>query len=584
MDREKLAKLEIEDTDLEAIEDVLEEKQNDLEIRMEAAQSNGNMERKKQLESELAEVEELLGQVKEEIKAAAFDERTQQQEKEETVHGAVPTAVDEAARHTVPVAMGAMDEPADKVEGVKKTFGAQKREKEEGAKEKAETKAQEAEDKKHEAELRAKAEKLRKKAAEEEAERAKTEKEIEKEAKEAGGGAVSGADLSEYEKAFNEGIRDYATGKYTDAFQKIYKVANDGEKSGLSKEKQGQAELLLSRMYRNGEGTAADEKRADHWIKKAAEHENLEGCLAMGQQNAEQTPKSPEEENTLRENALKYFEIAGKQGSKVGKQKYIEVCIKKKNQISSANIRTASNFLDELIALEEDSFLRQSLEDTKSELRKAPFGKKGKGGIGGYFGILSGGKMYKDFRDVLAIVGALLALYGVILTCYSISGFPDTVFHFAWMVPERFYKWPKFFSNNTINDILYVVLEFFGGVDFAEHFAGSYESRNVIAWGISVFIPAGYMLSALSRVEERGKIANVVCEVSMYVSAALGFIAFYCFVNYRYTVANRNRDPGAVDVLFSLSVLAIILVSRIPGMIIRLILMLTGKGDNNGYT
>lgn len=578
MDKEKLARLKIEDTALEAIEDALEEKQNDLETRMEAAQSNGNMERKKLLESELAEVEELLEQVKEEIKAAS-GEKAQQQEKEETVHGAVPTAVDEAAPHTVPVAMGAMDELADKVEGVKKTFGTQKREKEEGAKEKAAAKAQEAEDKKHEAELKAKAEKLRKKAAEEEAERAKAEKEIEKEAEAAGSGAVSGAALSEYEKAFNEGITDYATGKYTDAFQKIYKVANDGENSGLSREKRGQAEWLLSRMYKNGEGTDVNEKRAEYWLKKAAEHENLEGCLTMGQLISEQTPKSPEEENTLRENALKYFEIAGKQGSKIGKQKYIEVCIKKKNQISSANIRTASNFLDELIALEEDSFLRQSLEDTKSELREASFVKKGNGGIGGRFGRCPGGKMYKDFRDVLAIVGALLAMYGVILTCCSISGFPNIVFHFEWMVSKRFYEWPKFFSNNTINDILYVVLEFFGGVDFAEHFAGSFESRNVIVWGISVFIPAGYMLSAISRVEERGKIANVVCEVSMYVSAALGFIAFYYFVNYSYTVANRYRDPGAGDVLFSLSVLAIILVSRIPGMIIRLILILTGKGD-----
>lgn len=548
MDREKLEKLEIEETELEAIEDALEEKQNDLETRIDAAESNGNMERKKQLESELSDVEELLGQVREKIKAEGSDQKAQPQEKAETVHGAVPTAVDDAVSHTVPTAMGAMDELADnlaeKVEEFKKSFGAQKSEMSEAAKEKAEIKAREAEDKKHGAELKAKAAELRKKAAEAEAAKAKEEKEtareIEKEVEKARDGAGSDANLSEYEKTFNEGITDYSTGKHTDAFQKIYKVANAGESSRLSKDKLGQAEQLLARMYMNGEGTAADEKRAWFWFEKAANHENLEGCLALAQRNTELVPKSPEEEYTYRKNALKYFGIAGNQGSKTGKLKFVDICVMKKAQISSADIKTACRFLDELIALEEDSFVKQSLADKKKELRATAAEKKEKGDIGGR----PGKKMYKDGRDILAIVGAILAMFGAMYMCHYLLNRIDTSLNFEWMIPEYFLTWPPYFDGP-----IFGYFEVLGAADLLN------IGNAADIWGL-IFLFVGYLLTALSRVENRGIIANVICEVSLYSSAALGVIAFY-----------MGRDYHGLRELIYM--VCFILISRVPGMIIR---------------
>ena len=551
MDKEKLWRLEIEETDLDAIEDALEEKQNDLETRMDTAESNGNMERKKQLEVELAEVEELLKQVKEEIKAAASKQEEQPREKEEKARGAVPTAVDEAVNHTVPTAIDGLEEFADNVKNV---FGGSKREKTEEAKEKAKAKekekAKEAEDKRHEAELKEKAAKLRKKAAEEEAAKAKAEKEAakadEKKAEKVGVGTSSEAGLSEYEKLLNEGITAYATGKHKEAFEKIFKVANAGKSSKLSKDKLGQAEQMLARMYKNGEGTPADVSRAWFWFEKAADHENVEGCLAMGQHNAELSPKSPEEENTFRVNALKYFKIAGNNGSKVGKEKYVDICIKKKNQISFGDVLTACKFLDDLIELESDSFVKQSLAEKKKELTdKEPKKKEKKSQR------RNSTTLYNGFGDALAIIGAVFAAFGVMLFCNFVLEYQDTFFNFAKMIPE-------YFKMNEPPVIW--------GVDILQEFdafAQPYGS-NPGLWSMLI-IPVGILISSLSTIEKRGKLANLICEISLYFSAIAGFVTYYyyyvCLVPY--TVEQWHGVTMAVCILI------LIQIPRLPGILIR---------------
>lgn len=568
MDREKLLRLEIEETDPDAIEDALEEKQNDLETRMDTAESNGNIERKKQLELELAEVEELLKQVKEEKKAALSRQKEQPQE-EKKARGVVPTAVEETVSHTVPTAIDGLEELADNVAGkletVKNVFGGKNRGQTKDAKEKAEEKAREAEDKRHEAELKAKAAKLRKKAAEEEAVKAKAEKEAakakaekeadkaktekeadkteEKETDKTGGEATSKADLSEYEKLLNEGIAAYATGKHSEAFQKIYKVANVGKNSKLSRDKLGQAEQLLARMYKNGEGTVADTDRAWFWFEKAANHENIEGCLAMGQRNAELTPKSPEEENTYRVNALKYFKIAGNNGNKVGKEKFIDICIKKKSQITFGDIRTAGKFFDDLIELESDSFVKQSLLEKKQDFFDRTSEKKAKKKK------RNNHSLYYNFRDLLSIIGALLTVFGVMLYCNCMLEYYDTFFNFDKLIPEYFKV-----NMPPTNWLLDLLREY----DMLENLSGSNTGR----WSM-LFIPIGFMISAMSRIEYRGAIANVICEIALYFSVIAGFVAFYYVCPAPYVVGDMY------GLLTSGRILVLIQIFRLPGILIR---------------
>lgn len=549
MDKEKLWRLEIEETDLDAIEDALEEKQNDLETRMDTAESNGNMERKKQLELELAEVEELLRQVKEEKKAAASKPEPQPEEKEEKARGAVPTVVDETVNRTVPTAIDGLEEFTD---NVKKVFGGPKSEKTQEAKEKAKAKekekAKEAEDKKHEAELKEKAAKLRKKAAEEEAAKTKAEKEAakadEKKAEKTGGGVATGAELSEYEKLLNEGITAYATGKHKDAFEKIFKVANAGKDAKLSKDDLGQAEQLLARMYKNGEGTPVDTNRAWFWFEKAADHGNVEGCLAMGQHNAELTPKSPAEENTFRENALKYFKIAGNSGSKVAKEKYVDICIKKKNQISFGDVLTACKFLDDLIELESDSFVKQSLAEKKKELTdKEPKKKKTQK--------RNSTTLYNGFGDALAIIGAVLAALGVMLFCNFVLEYQDTFFNFAKVIPEYFKvnEPPVVWGEEILQEF--------------DNFAQPYGS-NPGRWSM-LMIPAGFLLSAFSNIEKRGIIANLLCEISLYFSVIAGFVTFY----YYYVCLVPYEMEIQYGVAMAVCILVLIQIPRLPGILFR---------------
>ena len=558
MDKEKLSRLEIEETELEKIEDALEEKQNELETRRDVAEANGNTKRKEQLDAELAEVEELLKQVKEEIKAAKNQPKEEAFKKEEKARGTVPTVAEEIKNRAVPTAIDGMEEAAykltEKMDSLKNIIDIKRDKKEEESKIKAEGKAKEAFEKVHEDELKAKAAKIRKEAAEEEAKKAKEEKEKRKEeekaAKKEEKEAETEADLSEYEKCFNDGVTAYATGKFDAAFKNIYKVANAGKSSKLGKEKLGQAEQLLARMYKNGQGTTADKDRALFWFEKAVEHENVEGCLALGQHNADSTPKNPQEETQFREKALKYFKIAGENGSKVGKEKFIDICIKKKNLVSGGDIWTARRFLDDLIELEEDSFIKQTLKDKKKELSerdsKGPKGSSSK---------RNNNKPYKGYLDIVAMVGALFTMLGVMCICNYILEFKDTFFNFAKFIPNYF----KNHASPRLPLLYDLGLEAIAEYsDFATSFGNA-----VVSWGMFL-LPVGFMLSATSSVEKRGKIANIVCEAVLYFSVISGFMAYYHYASLTYTamVTWHGFAMGAL-IVFNIQIF------RLPGMLIR---------------
>lgn len=558
MDKEKLSRLEIEETELEAIEDALEEKQNELETRRDVAESNGNTKRKEQLDAELAEVEELLKQVKEEIKAAKDQPKEAFPKTEEKVRGTVPTVAEETGNRAVPTAIDGMEEAtnklAEKMDSLKNYIDIKKDKKEEEAKAKAEEKEKVAFEKYHEDELKSKAAKLRKEAAEEEAKKVKEEKEKrkeeEKESKKDEPKAASEEDLSEYEKCFNDGVAAYAKEKYDKAFQNIFKVANAGRSSKLGKEKLGQAEQLLARMYKNGQGTSVDNERAWFWFEKAADHENVEGCLALGQHNADLTPKNPQEETEFREKALKYFKIAGDNESKVGKEKFIEICIKKKNLISNGDIRTARRFLDDLIELEEDSFIKQTLRDKKKELSEKDSNGKGKASSK-----RNNNKLYNGYLDVIAILGALVTILGVMCICNYILEFQDTIFNFSKLIPN-------YFRNHEPPYLPYL---FDWGQEslFAfNEFAQPYGS-GVAFWGLFLF-PVGFFLSATSSVERRGKIANFVCEFALYFSAISGFMTYYYYIN----ITSHSMVPWHGIAIAALIVFNI-QIFRLPGMLIR---------------
>lgn len=563
MDRDKLKLLDIEATELDAIEDALVEKQNDLETRMDNAESNGNMERKKQLEVELSEVEELLKQVREEMKAAASKPAEAPTEetakKEEKSRGVVPTAIEEGSR-VVPTAISKSEEVADsiaeKISGVKSIFGGKSAEEKESAKAKSEEKAKAAEEKKHEEELKAKAAQLRKKAAEEDAVKEKAEKEArkaaEKEAKKEAEEATP-AELSEYEKDFNDGVAAFATSRYRESFRKIFKIANAGEATGLGKDKLGQAEQLLARMYTDGKGVdAKDESRGLFWFEKAAEHGNIEGCLAMGQHFADLTPKSPQDEEKFRKEALKYFKIAGSKDSKVGKEKYIEICEKRKSQISFIDARIACQYLDDLIELENDSFIKDRLENRKKDLMDRPKDKSAK---------RNNVSVFRGLPDIFAILSALLTTFGMMLVSnYAFAGM-DTFLNFERFIPKFFFEtWLPEFLEEGIESIYPEVFEgFYTALCYGMPQSGSEQG---LFWAF-VLVPLGFMIGAISRVEKRGAIANFLCEASLWFAAIIYVVVMH------FALVSVKGYVGASALLYALEALAFVVVFRLPGLLIR---------------
>lgn len=566
MDRDKLKLLEIEATQLDEIEDALVEKQNDLETRMDNAESNGNMERKKQLEVELSEVEELLKQVREEIKAAASKpaetEVAEASKKEEKARGVVPTSIEEGSR-VVPTAISKSEELADsiagKLSGVRSALGGKRAEEKESAKAKAEEKAKEASEKKHEDELKAKAAELRKKAAQEEAAKEKAEKEArkaaekeaEKETKE-----VTPETISEHEKDFNEGVAAFANGQYREAFRKIFRVANAGDASGLGKDKLGQAEQLLARMYRDGKGVdAKDESRGIFWFEKAAEHGNIEGCLAMGQHYADQTPKSPQDEDKFRKEALKYFKLAGSKDSKVGKEKFIEICEKRKSQISFVDARIACQYLDDLIEAEKDSFIKDRLQSRKKELMDRP---KDRGAR------RNNTSTFKGMSDVFAILSALLTTFGMMLVSNFVFTGKDTFLTFERFIPKFFLEtWLPEFLEEGIESIYPEVFEgFYTALCYNLPQTGPEQG---IFWAF-VIVPLGLMIGATSRVEKRGAIANILCEASLWFAAIIYTVVMH------YALITVKGYIGASAILYVLEALAFVVVFRLPGLLVRKII------------
>ncbi|MCR5754941.1 MAG: hypothetical protein K6G30_09065 [Acetatifactor sp.] len=467
MDKEKLLELEIEATELEAIEDALEEKQIDLENRIDAAEENGNIERKEQLTEELRKVEELLQQAK-------IEKTTAESEPKETIDAVIPTAIEETEDYIIPISL-------EKTEEIKK---------------KEKSKVQDGEEKAHEAELKAKAAQIRKKAVQEEKAREKEEEKANKEKD----SLMESKD--EYRKSFNQGIMDFAASKFEEAFAQIKKVADAGEKSGLSEEDLGQAEQLLGRMYKDGKGTRVDQERAWFWFKKATEHKNVEGYLAMGQHYTELSPKSPKEESDFRENALHYFELAGKAENKVGKEKFVDICIKKNNQISSSDAKKARNFLDELIELEEDAYLRQMLIDKKKELRR----KKKKVKSNSYYARFR-------FEDIFAVIGSVCFAYGVILFMNYYLSWVDTLINFNYLVPEYFHS-----KDNLIGYYISNMAPILNNL--------SDETNYAEQWGF-LFVVVGAFFSGLSPFEERGKKTNLVSEVLLYSSVIVSVVGVY---------------------------------------------------------
>lgn len=547
MDKNKLKDLGIEESDLSAIQDALEELQNDLENRIDKAESNGNEARKKELEGELSEVEALLVQVKEEKASQKEAEKAPgKKEAGEKGHGAIPVVVEEEPKHTIPTALDPKDElkdaVADKLNGIKGLFGAHKKDsKASDSEEGADTSkaGEEASlDKEHEKKLKAQAEAIRKNAAQK-AEEEKEATESELEAEEAvKASATSGSELTDLEKKLDEAVIAYAAGNKTEAFSKFYDVANLGDDYHMADDRLGEAQKFLGLMYKKGEGTTADVTRGVFWLEKASKLGNVEACLILGQYYADLKPKSPEEETKNRNLALKYFKTAGMKDNQVGKDKFVEICLRKKDQVSSADIKTACKFLEETIAKERDEFVRQKLSDDIKTLKEKKPRVKGARKR-------NTNEMFHDIRDIFASAGSVLSLYGVMLLGNHVLANVDTILNFDRWIPEHFKEiYP---AVNIGPDIL----QEFGRLD------------PVGYWGM-LFLLLGYLLAGFSKVEVRGKFANLLCEISLYASAIIGFLIYYV-----YSSRFGYGDLDIAEIWAIVCLLLCILAAQIPGKIYK---------------
>lgn len=102
---------------------------------------------------------------------------------------------------------------------------------------------------------------------------------------------------STLQMVYNIGIRHYVTHHYEEAFKWLNFAAEEGLID---------AELLLARMYEEGQGTDADMNKALEWYAKAAERGNAEAQFNMGYDC---------EQRGLSEEAVEWYRKAAKQGN-----------------------------------------------------------------------------------------------------------------------------------------------------------------------------------------------------------------------------------------------------------------------------
>ena len=154
------------------------------------------------------------------------------------------------------------------------------------------------------------------------------------------------------------------------------------------------------------------------------------------------------------------------------------------------DVRIACQFLDDLIELEEDSFIKDRMQNRKKELMDRPKDKRVK---------KNNVSIFKGMPDIFAILSAILTTLGMMLFSNYVFANADTFLSFNKIIPKYFLQtWVP----QILDEGIEVVLEMFfnGNLEMLAEFNAVDE--HGIFWAFTL-LPLGLMLGAVSRVEKR---------------------------------------------------------------------------------
>ena len=477
MNWDLLKEMGIEETDPSAIKDALGEKQIELEDRRDKAEANGNEDRKEELEAKLTELVTLL----EELAKNPVEVETPEPPK--ASHGVLSTAIDTPkVRGVVPTSVSGDVAPKKSKKEVfdNKLFDKNSvidKDHEKALKEKANSIRKSAE--------KAKEEKAEEVAAAESASTLSTSKEETKVSDEGKETKPEASPTTGLEAELDDAIKLYMKNKYDEAFTKMLGIANKGDEAGLDKEKHGIAEFYSGMMYEGGKGVKKDIDRALFWYRKAAEHKNVDACLAGARIVSESVPMDAAEQYKKWGEVLSLLYIAGMGGSKAAKENYASICTDKFDWIGIGEKVKALHFLDMLIQEEEDEYEKQEYRKKRDVLRKKRHAKNTT-------------KIRFDFSEFLTVIGAVLIL---------------------WFALSHSFYWGNVESPAILNPTqgLLQKLHWINGHRLGELAYGVYSDYEMVPLFVVACI--GWLLTGLSAINQRTRVTNFICELSMFVSA-----------------------------------------------------------------
>ena len=303
----------------------------------------------------------------------------------------------------------------------------------------------------------------------------------------------------------------YHKQNYSQARDQLKQLSNS---KTISKSDLGTSRFLYGLMLERGEGGPVDKDASEFWIKEAARVKNVDALLYLGGQYAEKTPSNNVENVEITEKALKCFEKADKAqegGNDTAKLKYIDVCEAKPIYRSAKN--RACDYCDDLSDKKTDAYEKKQFADRKERI-KLNYKQNGAAKFSG------GGVLINNPRDIFVLLGALFTLVSDLYIFMSIQNKGSVLPNV--LSQENYYPG----DSSLMGKLAERVADVMGIGEFTVIVPAT------LLMGMIMFA-AGRFMTGLERYSSRGKVTEVVCEISAAATllTIFGNCLMYMFVN-----------------------------------------------------
>lgn len=327
-----------------------------------------------------------------------------------------------------------------------------------------------------------------------------------------------------------EGTSSFDSENYTVAFKDLSCVVNH-ESRNLSSAEIGLAEFDLYLMYKNGYGVSPDGGRALYYLERSANHGNAKGCFLYGRYYENRLSRKNMDEREALDNALEYYKRAASAGHPHANAYYAVLCQKEKYSISKKQQSTAIKFCRELGARETDLYKRDQWKKRAADLSQARFDTIHR-------------RCFYNFTDILAIIGAIFSIVGILLFAYDGLGEYLPIFRSA--IVNRFYE--IFLSGYPVPVLFGSVLAQFGD--------------EVYVYYGAFFLFIGWLISGFSSPGLRGVISEIFCEISLIFSVIISFLTLYY-------LSDSTMFINFTQILSLLLLMVICFCCKLPGYFVR---------------